>query len=292
MKAYFYTAEECGLSEFKPGTLRLTGFDITEDPGEADVFVVPTIMYWVGRENLLRLPYLKGNERRHVMFNIADWFRKSLGIPAMMFRCDCTKWVKEQDPTTISWPWPVDDLGEWIDKPFKYDVVFQGWVSDVITDTTCDSVLNTDLNSHIQRHKFFYGYEDESQPSTQELRRTFLETLAASRLSLCPRSIPEGVTRYRLFEALSMGRVCVHFCDNCVLPLSDRIDWDRCVITIPESEAENTGAILTKWLSEHSDDEIREMGRYGREMWARWLDSSKWDDLFSEIATERLGGER
>jgi len=96
MKAYYYTAEECGLSEFSPGTMRLAGFDITENPEEADVFVVPTIMYWVGKENILKLPYLKGNERRHAMFNVADYFKTAIGIPAMMFRCDCTRWILEQ----------------------------------------------------------------------------------------------------------------------------------------------------------------------------------------------------
>jgi len=85
-----------------------------------------------------------------------------------------------------------------------------------------------------------------------------------------------------------MARVPVHFCDNCVLPFSDRIDWGRCSITIPESEAKHTGAILTEWLSKHSDAEIREMGRYGREMWIRWLDSSKWNSLFAEIVKEKI----
>ena len=289
MKAYFYTPEECGLPEFASGIMRLSGFGAVTDPDEADVFVVPTMMYHAGRKALLDLPYLKGNERRHAMFNVADWYTNVLGIPAMMFRCDCTKWVKEQDPTTIPWPWPVEDLGEWIDRPFKYDVAFQGWVSKELTNTVCDSAHRAGLNTHIQRHNFFYGYRDASAAETQALRRTFLETMATSRLSLVPTSIPNGVVRYRFYEAISMGRVPVHFCDNCVLPLSDRIDWTRCSIAIPESEAEHTGAILTEWLAEHSDDEIRETGRYGRGMWSRWLNSLNWDELFAEIVMGKLG---
>jgi len=289
MKVYNYTPDECGIDEFESGTLRLAGFEETKIPAEADVFAVPRMMYWMGVEKIKALPYLKGNEERHAMFCVADWFRQPLGIPAMMFRCDCTKWIKAQDPTTIPWAWPVDDLGEWVDLPFERDVVFQGWSSTNMTHVVCKSVQESALSAHIQIHDFFYGYEDESQPSTQELRETFLRSMATSRLSLCARSIPEGIARYRFYEALSMGRVPVHFCDNCVLPFADRIDYDRCTIHLPESEAPRTGEILTQWLKDHDDDEIRAMGAYGREMWARWLDSNHWDELFAEVVRERLG---
>lgn len=289
MRAYYYKPSECGMDKFPSGLLRLAGFEKTNDPGSADVFVVPPMMMHVGRDNLLNLPYLRGNERRHVMFNVGEWMGVSLGIPAIMFRCDTTKRLLAADPTAISWPWPVEDLGDWMDKPFEYDVVFQGWVSTPLTNVVCDSVAQTKgLHAHIKRHNFFYGYCDESLPETQELRRTFLETLAASRLSLVPRSIPEGVVRYRFYEALSMGRIPVHFCDGCVLPFADRIDYDVCSIHIPESESARAGEIISDWLKKHSDDEIGERGAYGRQMWEKWLDSRKWESLFSMVVKERV----
>jgi len=289
MRAYYYTPQECGMSEFPSGLLQLSGFESTNNPDDADVFVVPPIMMFVGRDNLLNLPYLKGNETRHVMFNVADWIDIGLGIPAIMFRCDTTQHLLEIDPTVVAWPWPVEDLGDWMDRSFEYDVVFQGWVSTPLTDVVCDSVVNTKgLNSYIKRHNFFYGYQDESKPETQELRRTFLETLAASRLSLVPRSIPAGIVRYRFYEAMSMGRIPVHFCDRCVLPFVDRIDYDVCSIHIQESESAHAGEIIADWLAKHDDDEIRERGAYGREMWKKWFDSNKWSELFSIVVKERL----
>jgi hypothetical protein len=287
LKAYTYTAQELGKDRLPDGQLRLSGFDRTTDPRAADVFIVPAIMQWVGKEALLNLPYLKGNERRHVMFNLGEWMGVSLGIPAIMIRCDTTKRLLTQDPTAVAWPWPVEDLGAWIDRPFETDVVFRGWVSTPLTDTVCDSVLNTpSLKSHIYRSNRFYGYiEPEEQ---KVLHQSFLETLAASRLSLCARSIPEGVVRYRLYESLSMGRVPVHFCDGCVMPFADRIDWDFCTLTIPEADAPAAGDIIADWLGENTDEKIRERGAYGRAMWDRWLNSAKWDQLFAEVTKERL----
>jgi hypothetical protein len=289
MKAYTYTASELGLPSLPDGQLRLAGFEPTRNPQEADAFIVPTLMQYIGKDKLLNLPYLRGNERRHVMFNIGEWMGVYLGIPAIMFRCDMTKKLKSHDPTALAWPWPVENLGEWMGEHLRRDVVFQGWVSTPLTDVVCDSVLtNSALSTHIQRHKGFFGYEPDGAERTKLLRRTFLETLASSRLSLVARSIPEGVVRYRLYESLSMGRVPVHLCDGCVMPFADRIDWDSCVLTIAEKDAPQAGEIIEDWLCRHSDADIRERGLYGRRMWETWLDSSKWDDLFALVVREKL----
>ena len=85
-----------------------------------------------------------------------------------------------------------------------------------------------------------------------------------------------------------MGRIPVHFCDRCVLPFADRIDYDVCSIHIPESESAHAGEIVADWLAKHDDNEIRERGAYGREMWKKWLDSNKWSELFSIVVKERL----
>jgi len=289
MKAYTYSAQELGLQALPQGLLRLTGAEAVSDPRQADVFVVPVMMMHVGMEALQRLPYLHQYPERHVLMNIGEWMGQALGLPAIMFRCDTTQTLLARDPTALAWPWPVEDLGAWADRPFARDVTFQGWVSTGLTDTVCDAVLATpSLTTHIQRHKFFYGYEDESQPSTQALRRTFLETLASSRLSLVARSIPEGVVRYRFYEALSMGRIPVHFCDGRVLPFADRIDYDVCSVHIPEADAPRAGEVIAAWLADRSDAEIRERGAYGRAMWARWLDSRKWPELMAEVVKEKL----
>jgi hypothetical protein len=87
---------------------------------------------------------------------------------------------------------------------------------------------------------------------------------------------------------MSMGRVPVQACDYCVMPFADRIDYSKCSVSIPEADVAKTDQIILDFLSDHKDDDLREMGAYGREMWERWLDPNKWEDLFGEVIKEKL----
>jgi len=288
MKAYFYTPEECGMAEFPQGLMRLTGFDITMSPEEADVFVVPCGINYIGAIGIKNLPYLKGNESRHAALNIADWFKYVTEVPGMWFRCDSTRSVVEREPSTIPWPWPVDDLSEYFNRPFERDAVFVGWNSTDINDVACESIIaEKRLDSLVARKNKFYGWIPESQEK-QDSHTFFVDTLAGSRVSLCVRSIEAGVCRYRFYESISMGRIVAHICDGHTYPLADRIDYSAFVIDIPECEAEHTGEIIADFLSSHDDNDLRERGAYARDMFQRWLHRDRWDELFGEVVTEKL----
>ena len=297
MKFYCYTVTQLGLGKLPPGELRLAGFERTENPSEADCFVVPCDIRYLSDKQIRALPYLNGNESRHVMFANSEQPKRYLGIPAIIFRGDVNKDVMRRDPTTVPWSWPVDDLKVWSEIPasgFLYDVCFVGWNSTPLTMTACESVKrHAGLKSYFQLNTEFYGTWETNQ-ETDKLkyyRHLFLSTMKQSRLSLCARSIPTGVTRYRFYEALSMARIPVHFNDNAALPFADRIDWDRCSIHIPEKDAERCGEILRVWLDSYDDTNVIARGEYGRAMWERYLDGRKWDDLFAEVVRERLNAD-
>ncbi len=296
MNYYCYTAGECGLETLPPGELRLGGWLKVADPREADAFVVPCDIKHLTNEQIRALPYLAGNESRHALFCISDQPTRTLGFPGIFFRADANTGILAKDPTTIPWPWPVQDLGEWSHPPrlgFQYDVVFVGWNSTPLTQIVCDAVREHGrLKTFIQLNNEFYGTW-ETRRETAKLthyRDLFMRTLHDSRLSLCARSIAAGVVRYRFYEAMSMGRVPVHFNDNAALPFPSQIDWDHCSIRIPEAQAGEAGLILRAWLDTHSDAEILERGAYGRRMWEEYLDGSKWDSRFGWCVAERLAG--
>lgn len=287
-RVYYYTPGDLGLAEFPAGLMRLAGFEATPDPQTADVFALPTITHSV-KDRLQNLPYLAGNESRHVVWNCADDYNDLLGMgPVLALRCDATKAIVGHEPRTRAWPWPVDDL--WAPfEGFEYDVVFQGWASTPLTNVAVDSVrAQENLHSHLETYPFFYGYHYHD-PAYAHYRVSFIDTLRRSRLSLVPRSIPAGVIRYRFYEAMSAGRVPVHFNDGRVLPWADKIDYSLCSIHLPESDAANAGPILAEWLAHHHDDDIRAMGAYGRAMWQRWLAPDDWDERFAEAVTQYLG---
>lgn len=299
LKAYYYSAAEAGLpGDYPPGLLRLAeGDGLSErvtDPAQADIFILPTIMRNIGPERFSRLPYLAGNERRTMAWNLADDMAIEYPCGPLYLRAESTRALQLKCETVQGWPWPVEDL--WPaglrqaddTAPFTYDVCFQGWASSDLTNAVCESVQRqAGLRSHIQLHKFFYGYHD-TDPAYAHYRQSFIETLRASRLSLVPRSIPAGVIRYRFYEALSAGRVPVHFCDGRVLPWATKIDYAECSLHIDEKRAAEAGEIIAWWLVRHDDNDIRRMGRYGRIAWQRWLNRDKWPALFLVAAQEYL----
>lgn len=297
MKAYTYSAAELGMTELPRGTLRLGGFENTENPAEADAFVIPCDIRHVTNDLIHELPYMKGNEQRHCMYCISDRPNRAIGLPAIIFRADANRGLVAQEPTTVPWAWPVNptrDIDRFIHAPregFKYDVCFVGWNSTQLNDVVCNSVQRQGhLATYVHLNPEFYG-SYESRNDTDKIvrfRNLFLDVMHNSRLSLCARSIAEGVVRYRFYEALAMGRIPVHFNDNVYLPFQDKIDYNRCSIHLPESDGARCGDILRKWLDTHSDDEIIEMGKYGRWAWETWMDGDRWDDLFGLVVKERL----
>lgn len=313
MKVYYYTPEDLGVATFPEGFLRLEGFDQTENPYNADVWALQPIMYHFSAEVLGNLKYLPGREERHIVWDCADDFR-TFGIPWIAIRCAAGRPMIEADPTTIPWPWPVEDLGRGrrLEPPegFTYDVGFQGWLTPLgETGMACDSILATSqLTSRIVRNNFFFGYVTPEDPNYQPMRESFIDTIYKSRLSLVVRSIASGVVRYRAYEAMSMGRPFISIGDNVVFPWQSEIDW-ACIIplldpgityetvgnyklfvSLKEADTALVGGLLVEWLRNHDDKDILDIGRYARRMYRKWLHRDKWDSLFAQAVTLRLEG--
>jgi hypothetical protein len=319
-KVYFYTDDEVGYpwpgedhdrhvtGDFPEPRFQLCafpGFEPTTDPTQADVFVCRQRIAWLSNEQIRDLPYLRGNERRHVFFDLGpdanrDCYRTWPDIPAIYFRATCNKATLRDNPTTIAWPWPheIDDMLPYVRKDgqgYEWDVVFQGCANNDLGRRAAESArIILGLKGHIQVNRDWWPDMNDKERQLA-LRHQYLHTLSRGRLHLIPTSVEldgrlMGVVRYRLYEGMFLGVVGVHLCDDCVLPLADKIDWPRCVVTIEEKYADHVGAILVEWLSRHSDEEIAEMGRYARQMWERWIDRRRWAENVAQIVRERLNG--
>lgn len=300
MKEYRYMPEEAGLKEFAPGHIRLTGFTETRDPSAADVFVLPVDICHVTNEQIIHLPYLAGNVNRHVFFSISEFPKRVLPFDgAIVFRTDNCKQIAEVNPSTITWAWGVDDLIDYMPLPeggFRFDVCFQGWRSTELTDRACESIQRAGLKAHIAISDRFHGHIETDATNgiagaaelRDSLRASFLKTMSESRLSLCPRSKPEGVARWRLYEAMSMGRVTAHLCDGFVPPLPDKINWAKCELRIAEREVDRCGQIIGEWLLLRDDNNLIERGQYARAAWNEWLCSSRWEGNWARLIKERL----
>lgn len=291
MKVYRYSEEESG-QPFPAGCINLHDFETTTDPAQADCFLLRHGMDSFSNEQLKALPYLKGNERRHVFFSLREDPDRVVGIPAIIFRADFNKRLLDAgDTTTMTTPWGSPDYGELkpIPEGFTYDVVFQGWDSGKgLTVRACESVLRTRLKARINITPAFYGVIERDDPETARvLVSEFVEGLHQSRLSLGPQSL-RGVIRYRFYEAMAMGRVPVLIGDDCIPAFGHKIDYSRCSVRIAEADVDRTGEILCDWLDNHKDDEVIAMGEYGYAMWKRWLEDDRWETTWAELVAERL----
>jgi hypothetical protein len=126
------------------------------------------------------------------------------------------------------------------------------------------------------------------QPGDVEARRRALQayraTIARSKFVLCPRG--HGASTFRLYETLAAGRVPVVIADTWLPP--PRVDWNSCVITVPERHAEHIPQILTD-----AEPSWETKAAAGRAVWAEHFAKDQlWHHYAQSLAdlTERRGG--
>jgi len=274
------------------------------NPNEADYIICPIALHRIrSKDQTLRidkslkreveeLPYWKDYEYKHVFFDCSDFEVNLGGTSALLIRCNVRDFMLK-DKNTIPWFWPVEDLGNYTSIPndgFKYDTSFQGWLS---TNTRKDSVNSCKniLGNRFNHKTFsdFYGLLSDKEEQKRR-RVSFLKSQQDSKILLAPQSIP-GVFPYRFYEAMSSARVPALFCTGYHLPFQNKIDWDKCTLRFDAEQAKNAGNLIKTFLENNSDEKIIEMGKYGREMWYKWLNRDKQPELIAYILNEKLNNE-
>lgn len=295
MKAYTYRSDECGLTGWPSGTLRLEGME-PSSPQDAELFICPGNLSLfleddvLNKERLYRLPYFVGNESRHVFFDVSDNFKTSIGLPILFIKCDARQWMLADDPGTIQMGWPVEDYAECVPVPeggFKYDVSFQGWLSTATREQSSQSCIdNPNLKCNMARYSDFTGYIYH-EPEGIRRRAEFRRSMRESRLALCPESIA-GVFPYRFFEAMSAGRVPILVASDVVFPFRDEIPYEDFILDIDRDDAPNAGALVREFLNQHDDSKLTQMGQMARHYWEKYLDSRNWPALMSYAVQKKM----
>ena len=286
MKVYAYTE----LAVPARPVARPTTLEYTENPAEADAFVVLVELGDVERRHpqradgvlptLARLPTWEKHERRHVLWMHSDE-DAPIGTQAVVFRQSVDR--RRRDPNTVPWPPAVDDFGRLAGMDYEqllYHVGFVGLDSDprdirrrCLESLRACPTLNCYLDV-VDRHWGRY----EGTPEGDRRRRIFIDALKQSRLVLAPRGA--GQHSYRLFEAMSAGRVPVVLADDYALPMSEFVDWDACSFRVPEARASSVAEEIMA-INERCRPKpcMREMAHRARQAWADWLAPARWDDM-------------
>lgn len=291
MKQYVYKPSDIGIEEWPSGQLRLDGIDITEYPQAADIFVYPGPLFMFNTvEELDKLPFIKGNETRHIFFDCSDNKTYFTGKSCIFLRCNLMDELLAADPNSVSIAWPVEDFKECIYPPaggFKYHVSFHGWLSTATREISSNVCKNSKiLDADIAQYKDFCGYI-YAEPEGIRRRAEFRRSMKESRVALCPESIP-GVFPYRFFEAMSAGRIPVLVGSDYNLPFAEEIPYDEFCLFYDRDDAHYTDAFLEGFLEHTNDEEIIRRGLIGRHYWERYLNREKWPQIMAYAVKKKL----
>jgi hypothetical protein len=315
MKIYIYKDHE--VSQFpsfkeRPWIPKGEGVSETDNPKDADYIICPAALHKIRSKDMtLRvaqnpsevetLKYWKEYESKHVFFDCSDWEVSLGGTSATLIRCNVRSFMLT-DKNTIPWFWPVDDLKDYMSIPeggFKYDVSFQGWICSAtryrgswVPINTRKDAIESCINCFGEKcyYKTFPNFYGDIPKEEQDKRYiSFLKNQQETRIMLAPHNIP-GVFPYRFYEAMSAARVPALFCTDYHLPFQNEIDWDKCTLRFDAEQAINAGKLIKDFLSKTSDEQLIEMGKYGREVWEKWLNRDKQPELTAYILKKKLKG--
>lgn len=290
MKQYIYQPEQIGLKEWPSGTLRLPGIPFASSPQDADIFVCPgSLQLFLDPKSIQRLPFFKGNEARHIFFDVSD-YEQMYNQPSVFIRCNLRPRHMKADPNSMAWPWPVEDFSDCIALPpegFKYDVSFHGWLSSEARTTSLTSCrTHSQLDCDTAGYDDFTGYIYDT-PEGIRRRAEFRRSMRESRIALCGESIP-GVLPYRFFEALSAGRIPLLVSSHYILPFADEIPYDDFVIRLSTNDAIYAGDTIRQFLRRTPDEELVRRGRLGRHYYETRMHRDRWPELMAAEVQKRF----
>lgn len=111
--------------------------------------------------------------------------------------------------------------------------------------------------------------QKERDARREQVQRDYRDNLMNSDYVVCIRGT--GNYSYRLYEALSSGRIPIFVNTDCQLPYEDHIDWREHVIWVEESDLEQIGQIVADYHASLSPDAFVAKQEANRRLWQEWL---------------------
>ena len=121
----------------------------------------------------------------------------------------------------------------------------------------------------VERGQFWGGTAGDRSSEAQRVRREYVANLAAGEYALCVRGA--GNFSFRLYEALSCGRIPVLVDTDCVLPDEDHVDWRSLCVYVDESELHRLEEAVLAYHDALSPAAFEERQRELRRLWVERL---------------------
>jgi hypothetical protein len=111
--------------------------------------------------------------------------------------------------------------------------------------------------------------EVPDQKRVRKLRLEFIDNMVDSDYVLCVRGA--GNYSFRLYEALSVGRIPILVNTDCVLPYDFAIDWKKYCIWVESTDLRSIADQVVGFHSRISDDEYVALQKECRQVYKEWL---------------------
>lgn len=129
---------------------------------------------------------------------------------------------------------------------------------------------------HLEKHfivrEHFWGSALQSSGwngRTQQVRQEFIQNLVDSDYALCMRGA--GNFSYRLYEALSCGRIPVFIDTDSVLPYDHLLDWKQYCVWVDEKELDRIGEKIADFHASLTPRDFMDRQLACRKLWEDWL---------------------
>jgi hypothetical protein len=103
----------------------------------------------------------------------------------------------------------------------------------------------------------------------ESFRPAFMNNMLESDYVLCTRGL--GNYSFRLYEALSCGRIPVFVDTDCLLPFHHEPQWRSVVLWVDQAEAASVGERVLEFHSRVSPAAFLERQHAARQFWEQWL---------------------
>jgi len=123
------------------------------------------------------------------------------------------------------------------------------------------------ITNFIYREKYRAGTQNDTERATAT--SVFFDNMKASDYVVCVRGA--GNFSVRLYETLAMGRIPVFVNTDCILPLSDVIDWKQHVVWVEVDEVDKIGTLVDEFHKRLDKDSFVKLQQRNRALWENKL---------------------
>ncbi len=209
---------------------------------------------WVPLYNQKELQKVKLPNRLNGGFTVCQHVRYRVIIPVLrklgvnvLFASHASKEQEYEDIIVLPFPlYPTNGIGSAQKKNILYSFIGTGRTHPVrkkifTLPPRPDVVIKKRIGWHFLRWGGRIIRVRRSSIREQE-KKEFQDVLSRSRFSLCPWGYGQNTIRF--WESLQAGAIPVLLADRIALPEIEGINWDDCIVRVPEKDTSSVDSII------------------------------------------------